>query len=122
VSAEENKAVIRRHVEEVYNEGNLDVADELVAHDVYNHPAVPEHKHGVEGFKHVIEWVRAIGPDTHYEIDDMIAEGARVAVRMTVSGKHTSELRGIPRPEGGSRSTTCTGSVSRTRRWRSCGP
>jgi predicted ester cyclase len=75
VSAEEKKALIRRLVEEAYDGGDLDVADELVAHTSYNHPAVPEHKHGVEQFKHVIEWVRAIGPDTHYEIDDMIAEG-----------------------------------------------
>jgi steroid delta-isomerase-like uncharacterized protein len=96
VSAEENKAIIHRLVEEVYNGDDLDVADELVAHDVYNHPAVPEHQHGVESLKHVIEWVRAIGPDTHYEIDDIIAEGDRVAVRMTVSGTHTGELRGIP--------------------------
>lgn len=96
MSAEANKAVIRRLVEEVYNEGNLDVVDELVAPDVFNHPAVPEHQHGLDGFKHVIEWVRAIGPDTHYDIDDTIAEGDKVAVRMTVSGTHTGTLRGIP--------------------------
>jgi hypothetical protein len=41
VSAEDNKAVIRRLIEEVYNQGNLDVVDELVAADVFNHPAVP---------------------------------------------------------------------------------
>jgi predicted ester cyclase len=96
VSAEANKAIIHRLVEEVYNEGNLEVADELVAHDVYNHLAVPDYQHGVEGFKHVIEWVRSIGRDTRYEIDDIIAEGDRVAVRITVSGTHTGELRGIP--------------------------
>ena len=39
--AEENKAIIHRLVEEVYNGDDLDVADELVANDVYNHPAVP---------------------------------------------------------------------------------
>jgi hypothetical protein len=56
VSAEENKAVICRLVEEVYNRRDLDVADELVADDVYNHPAVEEHRRGIGGFKHVIEW------------------------------------------------------------------
>ena len=69
VSAEDNKAVIRRLIEEVYNEGNLDVRDELVAPDVFDHAAVPEHQHGLDEFKHVIEWVRGIGPDTHYNID-----------------------------------------------------
>jgi steroid delta-isomerase-like uncharacterized protein len=95
VSADENKLVIRRLVEEVYNEGDLDVVDELVAHDLYDHAAVPEHQHGIEGFKHIIAWVRAISSDNRYEIDDIIAEGDRVAVRMTVSGTHTGELRGI---------------------------
>jgi len=96
VSVEETKAVIRRLIEEVYNAGNLDVVDELVAPDVLNHPAVPQHQHGIDGFKHVIEWVRDIGPDTHYDVDDIISEGDKVAVRMTVSGTHTGTLRGIP--------------------------
>ena len=96
MSAEDNKAVIRRLIEEVYNEGNLDVVDELVAPDVFNHPAVPEHQHGIDGFKHVIEWVRATSSDVHYDIDDIIAEGDKVAVRMTHSGTHTGSVRGIP--------------------------
>ena len=43
MSLEENKAVVRRLIVEVYNEDNLAVVDELVAPDVFNHPAVPEH-------------------------------------------------------------------------------
>jgi SnoaL-like polyketide cyclase len=62
VSAEGNKAVIRRLIEEVYNEGNLDVVDELMAPDIFDHAAVPEHQHGIDGFKHVMEWVRDIAP------------------------------------------------------------
>ncbi len=96
MSAEENKAVVRRLREEGYNEGNPDVVDELVAPDVFNHPAVPEHQHGIDGFKHVIVWVRDIGPDTHYDIDDIIAGGDKVAVRMTVSGTHTGPIGDIP--------------------------
>jgi hypothetical protein len=42
-----NKAAVRRLIEEVYNEGNLHVVDELVAPDVFNHPAVREHPHGI---------------------------------------------------------------------------
>ncbi len=87
MSAEENKAVVRRLIEEGYNEGDLDVVDELVAPDVFNHPAVPEHQHGIDGFKHVILWVRDIGPDTHYHIDDIIAEGDKSSLchRMSVT-------------------------------------
>ena len=95
VSAEGNKAVIRRLIEEVYNEGNLDVVDELMAPDIFDHAAVPEHQHGIDGFKHVMEWVRQFSFDVHYDIDDIIAEGEKVAVRMTQSGTHTGAVRGI---------------------------
>ncbi len=120
--AEENKAVIRRLIEEVYNQGNLDVVDRLVAPEVFNHPAAPEHQHGTDGFKHVIEWVRDIGLDTHYGIDDIISEGDKVAVRMTVSGTHTGTLRGIPPLANVFRWTTSTGSVLRREKSQSCGP
>ncbi len=79
MSAEENKTVIRRLIEEVYNEDNQDVLDELVAPDVFNHSAVPEHQRGIEGFRYVNKWVLAAVPDVHYAIEDMIAEGDMVA-------------------------------------------
>ena len=53
MSVEQNRAIIRRLVEEVYNNNNLDVLDELLAQDFIDHSAVPEHQHGIEGFKHV---------------------------------------------------------------------
>jgi predicted ester cyclase len=96
VSLVENKAVVRRLIEEVYNAGNLDVVDELVAPDVFNHPAVREHQHGIDSFKHVIKWVRTFSSDGYYDIDDTIAEGDKVAVRMRHSGTHTGSVRGIP--------------------------
>jgi steroid delta-isomerase-like uncharacterized protein len=96
VSAEDNKAVVRRLIEEVYNEGNLDVVDELVAPDVFDHGAVPEHQHGIDGFKHVIEWVRDLSSDIHYDIDDIIGEGDKAGVRMIVRGTDTGTVRGIP--------------------------
>ena len=96
MSAEENKAVIRRLVEEVYNLNDLDVLDELVALDIVNHSAVPEHQHGIEGFRRVNRWVRDAFSDAHYRIDDMIAEGDMVACRITASGTHDGEFRGNP--------------------------
>jgi steroid delta-isomerase-like uncharacterized protein len=97
VSAQEkNKDVIRRLIEEVYNEDNLRVVDLLIAPDIFDHAAVPEHQHGIAGFKHVMEWVRTFSSDVHYDINDMIAEADKVAVRMTQSGTHTGSVRGIP--------------------------
>src|SRR5687767_2969477 len=96
VSAEGNNAVIRRLTEEGYNEGNLEIVDELVAADIFDHAAVREHQHGIAGFKHVMEWVREFSSDVHYDIDDIIAEGDKVAVRMIQSGTHTGTVRSIP--------------------------
>ena len=87
-------------IEEVYNKGNLEIVDELMAPDVFDHAAVPEHQHGLDGFKHVIEWVRNISSDVHYDVDDIIAEGDKVAVRMTQSGTHTGTLREGHPPTG----------------------
>jgi len=99
MSAEDNKALIRRLIDEVYNQGNVDVVDELVAPDIFDHAAVSEHQHGIASFKHVMEWVRGMSSDIHYDIEDIIAEGDKVAVRMTASGTQTGALRGV-RPNG----------------------
>ena len=96
MSLEENKAVVRRLIEEVYNEDNLEVVDELVAPDIFNHPAVAEHQHGIDSFKHVMNWVRTFSSDVHYGIDDILAEGDKVAVRLTQSGTYTGSVRGTP--------------------------
>ena len=96
VSVEENQAVIRRLFDEVYNDQNLDVLDELVAEDVVNHAAADEHKHGIEGFRHVIEWTYALAPDARSELIDMIAQGDKVACRVRDSGTQEGEIFGIP--------------------------
>jgi steroid delta-isomerase-like uncharacterized protein len=96
VSAEENKALIRRLFDEVYNDQNFDILDELVAEDVVNHSATDEHKHGIEGFRHVMEWGATLMPDGRYELLDMIAEGDKVGCRVLVSGTQEGEVFGIP--------------------------
>ena len=96
MSVEENKAVIRRLFDEVFNYQNFDVLDELVAEDVVNHSATEEHRYGIEGFRHVMEWGAALMPNGRYELIDMIAEGDKVACRVLVSGTQEGEVFGIP--------------------------
>ena len=96
MSAEENKAVIRRLFEEVANGHNLDVLDDLVSEDVVNHAATAEHQRGIEGYRHVMEWGRALAPDARYEILSIIAEGDMVACHLRASGTMQGELFGIP--------------------------
>ncbi len=95
MSAEENKAVIRR-LFEAMNERNLDHLDELVAEDVVNHSAVAEHRRGIEGFRHVVEWGMSMAPDARYEILSIIAEEDMVACRVCVSGTMQGEMFGVP--------------------------
>lgn len=109
MSAEENKAVIHRLFNEVYNAQNLDVLEELVAQNVVNHSAVAEHQHGIEGFRNVMEWGFNLAPNGRYELTGMIAEGDLVACRVTVSGTQQGKLFGIPRRGSTSPLSTCTG-------------
>jgi steroid delta-isomerase-like uncharacterized protein len=96
MSTEENKALARRVIEQMFNEGNLDVADELLALDYVDHdPSLPEDVHGPEGFKQYVGMYRAAFPDLHVQIEDQLAEGDRVATRWTGTGTHDGELAGI---------------------------
>ena len=97
MSTEENKALARSVLEEMFNKGNLDVADELLAPDYVNHDAaMPEDIHGPEGFKQYVGAYRSAFSDLHLEIEEQIAEGDLVATRWTGTGTHDGELAGIP--------------------------
>jgi len=84
MSTEENKAVIRRVIEEVWNKGNLAVADEVIANNYVFDAAGQEFK-GPEGLKQAVTIYRTAFPDFHITIDDMVAEGDKVASRFTGS-------------------------------------
>ena len=96
MSAEENKVLARRVLEDMFNKGNLDVADELLAPDYVDHdPAMPEDIRGPEGFKQYVGAYRSAFSDLHLEIEDQIAEGDKVVTRWTGTGTHDGELSGI---------------------------
>ncbi len=78
--SEENKAVIRRLYEEVWNQHNPEAADEFVAPDVFTRDMVPEHQHGIDGYKHLVRWMHTAIPDLRYDTADIIAEGDKVAL------------------------------------------
>src|SRR5215217_2479966 len=99
VSANENKATVRRIPDEVFNQGNLSMVDELLAPDYVLHdPGVPGGQlRGLEAFKE--QWVsmlRTAFPDLRIVIEDQVAEGDKVVSRYTGSGTHQGELRGFP--------------------------
>ncbi|MFC1494043.1 ester cyclase [Thermodesulfobacteriota bacterium] len=94
MSTEENKAIIRRVIEECVNKGNLDIADEVLASNYIYH--FPTHDiEGPEGFKEFIRTMRTAFPDLHVTIEDFIAEGDKVVGLFTMRGTFKGELMGI---------------------------
>jgi steroid delta-isomerase-like uncharacterized protein len=93
---EANKAISRRLVEEAFNDGRLEVVDELIAPTFVNHdPSVTGDMVGPEGTKQLIEGYRTAFPDLRITVEDQLAEGDRVATRWTATGTHQAELLGI---------------------------
>jgi steroid delta-isomerase-like uncharacterized protein len=83
-------------IEEVFNKGRLELADEIVAPNAIDHdPALPEPVVGPEGSKQLVAGYRAAFPDVRITIDDQIAEGDRVVTRWTARGTHKGDLWGI---------------------------
>ena len=96
VSAEENKALARRWFEDLFNTGNLEVTDEIIAPDHVNHdPTLPDIPTGPEGQKQIVNLYRGAFTNAHISVEDQLAEGDRVVTRWTGSGTHQGELMGV---------------------------
>ena len=95
MSAEENKALVRRFVEEFWNEGNMATADELMAPDAAIYMPTGEVV-DPDGLKSFAGTFRGSFPDWHSTVEELIAEGDRVAERWIGRGTHQGELQGIP--------------------------
>jgi steroid delta-isomerase-like uncharacterized protein len=93
---ERNKAQFRRTYEELFNQGNLTIAEELVAPDCVNHE-IPQgmNNGGPEPLRQVVRMLRSAFPDLHFTIEELIAEGDSVVGRVTMSGTHQGPLMGI---------------------------
>lgn len=108
MSAEANKALVRRFYEEI-DKGNLDILDELVAPDYLDHnpPPFPGLHAGVDGLKQAFRIFREATPG-HHQIEDQIAEGDKVVTRLTSYGKHEGDLPGAPRTGNDLKMTSIT--------------
>jgi steroid delta-isomerase-like uncharacterized protein len=96
--SEQNKAIVRRFVEEVQNRHNLAAIDELINPNFVDHSGImpPELAHGLDGVKQFFTIMFEAFPDTHFTIHDQVAEGDKVVTRKTFHGIHQGEFLGIP--------------------------
>jgi serine phosphatase RsbU (regulator of sigma subunit) len=92
---EENKAIFRRYIEEVWNRTNLELVDEIFDRYISHQPEGPSLERGPEDVKHFVSEFRSAFPDFRISIDDQIAEGDKVVVRATIRGTHHREFRGM---------------------------
>ncbi len=96
MTPEETKATYRRMIDEVFNRGNLDVADEVTAPDIIDHSGMPGRPPGPEGVKWAAQMFRAAFPDLQVTVEDQVAEGDLLVNRFTVRGTHQGEFAGVP--------------------------
>lgn len=96
MTVEENKVIAARFYE-VYNEGNIELIDELFSSDfVGRDPNYPsQERHGPEGVKRVVEAFRNAFPDLEGTLEDQTAEGDKVVNRYTGRGTHRGEFLGV---------------------------
>jgi steroid delta-isomerase-like uncharacterized protein len=104
MSTEQNKELVRQFIEEVFNKGNVHMVDSLVAPTFVEHeelpPGIPNDR---EGVKLLPNMMHSAFPDFKATIEDMIADGDKVVIRMTWEGTQKGEFMGIP-PTGKSMS------------------
>ena len=100
MSAEENKAIAHRFVEvlqEFFRTGDADLMDSVLAKNVVQHiSGQPPEASSLEGFKQLLPALPQAFPDVLFEVEDLVAEGDKVAFRLNWSATHQGELFGIP--------------------------
>ena len=82
----DNKAAMRRIMEEVINEQHLDAADDLFSDEHELHPETPGVGRGAEGMKRAFAGLHEEFPDVRVTIESIVAEEDMVAVRLTYTG------------------------------------
>lgn len=96
MSAEENKAIVQRYHEEIFNNGNLTIADEIFDPNYLN-SAIDQMglPRGPEGFKQYASMMRTAFPDLHLTVEDQVAEENKEVHRIIARGTHKGDLMDI---------------------------
>jgi steroid delta-isomerase-like uncharacterized protein len=93
--SEDYKRIVRRVYDEVFGQGKLEVADEIIAAGCVDHE-MPGGGRGPDALKQVTAMFRSAFPDFKMTMDDAIVDGNQIAVRFTATGTHQGEFAGVP--------------------------
>jgi steroid delta-isomerase-like uncharacterized protein len=92
VSVEQNKAALKRIIEEVWNKGDMSAVADLIAPSYVYHSPMGMDFRGPDGFKQFVSMTRGAFPDVRMRIDDMVAEGDKVAAQIWWAGTFKGNL------------------------------
>jgi steroid delta-isomerase-like uncharacterized protein len=96
MTAEDNKAIVKRLIEDLWNAGNPELADQLYAADYVRHgPFAEPPIRGSAALKQFAAMYLSAVPDLHHEIEDQFAWEDAVVSRATARGTHRGEMMGI---------------------------
>ena len=95
-SADENKKVVSRYIEEFKNNANHGIVDELLTTNFVHHLKDPRLPPGPDAIKMLGQSIVAGFPDVHVTVEDLLADGDKVIERTTARATHTGEFIGIP--------------------------
>jgi len=94
-TVESNRNLIERYYYELWNPWRFDLAGKFVAVDVKFHGSVGVTVEGVDAFRDYMRLIQAAFPDFHNQVEEMVAEGDRVAARLTYRGTHRGAIFGV---------------------------
>jgi predicted ester cyclase len=93
MSVEANKATVRRVADEIFSQGKLEVIDDIFAPHYVGHTQHGTVVHGPAGVKQFVAQYLAAFSQAQSVVEDQVAEGDRVVVRLTFTGTHTGPWR-----------------------------
>ena len=96
MSAETNRAIVRRMIQQVWNERRVDLLGEFFTEDYVGHKAASQSSSGLEELEADIAMTLNVFPDLKLSIDDEITAGAKVVFRWTMRASRQGEVYGIP--------------------------
>lgn len=91
----ENKTLLRHYVAKVWHEGNIAALDDFLSPDYRRHVSPTASPLTLDGQKQRLAGFRAAFPDIELTLEDVLAEGDRVAFRSTLRGTHQGVFQGI---------------------------
>lgn len=95
-TAQDTREFARRWNEEIWERGNLDAIDDLVAEEFVGHdPSLPEPVRGPEAVRELVESILNAFPDVEVTLEAVVAEADQVAVYNTFTATHEGEYMGV---------------------------